>query len=57
VFASATAPSGGVFAEGMFSTPAGAATPATQTTRAATRPRVLSNSSDHPAATAAPTHR
>jgi hypothetical protein len=54
VFASATAPSGGVFAEGMFSTPA---TPAAETTRAATRPQVVSRSSDRAAAGRALTRR
>jgi hypothetical protein len=57
VFASATAPSGGVFAEGMFTTPAGAATPATKSTRAAVRAPVVSNSSDRPAAKTPVTHR
>ena len=57
VFASATAPSGGVFAEGMFSTPSGAATPAKRTTRAAVRAPVVSGSSDHLAAKAPLTHR
>jgi hypothetical protein len=56
-FASATAPSGGVFAEGTFTSPAGAAAPATKSTRAAVRPPVLSNASDRPAAKAALTHR
>jgi hypothetical protein len=57
VFASATAPSGGVFAEGMFTSPAAAATPATKSTRAAVRAPVVSRSSDHAAAKAALTHR
>jgi BNR repeat-like domain len=57
VFASATAPSGGVFAEAMFTSPAGAATPASKGTRAAVRPPVVSRSSDRPAAKAALTHR
>jgi BNR repeat-like domain len=57
VFASATAPSGGVFAEGMFTTPAPAASTATRSTRAASRPPVLSTSSDRPAAKAPVTHR
>lgn len=57
VFASATAPSGGVFAEGIFSAPASGANPAAQATRAAVRPPVRSSSSDHPAAKAALTHR
>jgi hypothetical protein len=56
VFASATAPSGGVFAEGMFTTPTGAVTPAGRSTRAAARPPVVSSSSDHRAARAL-THR
>jgi hypothetical protein len=52
VFASAVAPSGGVFAEGMFTSPAatGAAT------RSAARPSVVSRGSDHAAPTAL-THR
>jgi BNR repeat-like domain len=57
VFASATAPSGGVFAEGMFTTPTGFATAAIQGTRAASRPPVVASSSDHPAAKASATRR
>jgi hypothetical protein len=57
VFASATAPSGGVFAEAMFSSPTGAAPSAARTTRAAVRPPVVSRSSDRPAAKAAVTRR
>ena len=57
VFASATAPSGGVFAEGMFTSPASAATGATRSTRAASRPPVVATSSDHSAAGAPVTHR
>jgi hypothetical protein len=53
VFASATAPSGGVFAEGMFTSTAGIAQRAT---RSAARPDVVSRSSDH-AAPAALTRR
>jgi BNR repeat-like domain len=56
VFASATAPSGGVFAEGMFSTPAALAA-ATKATRAAARPAVVSSSSDHAAAARTLTRR
>jgi hypothetical protein len=56
VFASATAPSGSVFAEGMFTTPA-PATSAARSTRAASRPPVLSTSSDRPAAKTPVTHR
>jgi hypothetical protein len=53
VLASATAPSGGVFAEGMFTSAAGIAQGAT---RSAARPDVVSRSSDH-AAPAALTRR
>ncbi len=56
VFASATAPSGSVFAEGMF-TSAAALSAAGTTTRAAVRPPVVSRSSDRAAAKAALTHR
>jgi BNR repeat-like domain len=54
VFASATAPSGSVFAEGMFTSAASTAAPAT---RGAARPDVVSRSSDHAAPKAAITHR
>jgi hypothetical protein len=54
VFASATAPSGGVFAEGMFTAP-GAPTAAAD--RTAVAPRVVSSSSDHPTAKAPLTRR
>ena len=57
VFASATAPSGAVFAEGMFTSPTGAVSAATQGARAASRPPVVATSSDHPAAKAPVTHR
>jgi hypothetical protein len=57
VFASATAPSGGVFAEGMFTSPASAATGASRSTRAASRPPVVATSSDHSAPRATVTHR
>jgi hypothetical protein len=54
VFASATPPSGSVFAEGMFTSTASTAAPAT---RSAARPDVVSRSSDHAAPKAAITHR
>jgi len=60
VFASATAPSGGVFAEAMYTAPTGAAAralAATGATRSARRPAVKSTSSDRPAAKRALTHR
>jgi BNR repeat-like domain len=54
VFASATPPSGSVFAEGMFTS---AASTAAAATRSAARPDVVSRSSDHAASKAAITHR
>jgi hypothetical protein len=57
VFASATAPNGGVFAEGMFTSSATAASATAAGTRAASRPPVRATSSDHAAAGTPVTHR
>jgi hypothetical protein len=56
-FASATAPSGGVFAEAMYTTPTGLAAPSAKPTRAAVRSPVVSSSSDHATPKVPLTHR